>query len=143
MASAYRSAPNSRLGATGLARRWTSIPPPMSSPLSLPMSQQSAPRKSLPSRRLFMSTISKTALTDYAQSLRGPAKDRAFTVGASDIGQCSRKTFFAKHNGKRNPRYVDAWGATLRGHIIEQTFWAPALRARFGADLKFLGDRQR
>jgi hypothetical protein len=89
-----------------------------------------------------MSTISKTALTDYAQSLRGPAKNRAFTVGASDIGQCSRKTFFAKHDGEHNPGYLDTWGATLRGQIIEQTFWAPALRARFGADLKFIGDRQ-
>jgi hypothetical protein len=89
-----------------------------------------------------MSTISD-ALVNYAQSLRGPAKDRAFTLGASDIGQCGRKTFFAKHNGERDPGYVETWGAALRGQIIEQAYWAPALRARFGADLKFIGDRQR
>jgi len=83
------------------------------------------------------------ALADYARSIRGPAKDRAFTLGASDIGQCSRKVFFAKHGGERNPGYVETWGATLRGQMIEQVFWVPALRARFGADLKFIGDRQR
>jgi hypothetical protein len=83
------------------------------------------------------------ALAAYAQSLRGPAANRAFTLGASDIGQCSRKVFFAKCGGERNPGYVEPWGATLRGSIIEQAFWAPALRARFGAKLKFLGDRQR
>jgi hypothetical protein len=95
-----------------------------------------------------MQTISETggvakALADYARSIRGPAKDRAFTLGASDIGACSRKTFFAKHGGERNPGYVETWGATLRGQMIEQVFWVPALRARFGADLKFIGDRQR
>ena len=86
---------------------------------------------------------SKAALVDYAQSLCGPNKDRAFTLGASDIGQCGRRVFFAKHNGERNPGYVDTWGATLRGQMIEQVFWVPALRARFGANLKFVGDKQR
>jgi hypothetical protein len=88
-------------------------------------------------------TSSKAALVDYAQSLRGPAAGRAFTLGASDIGQCGRKAFFAKHNGERDPGYVETWGAALRGQIIEQAYWVPALRARFGADLKFVGDRQR
>jgi hypothetical protein len=90
-----------------------------------------------------MLTIFKVAITDYAQSLRGPHKDRAFTLGASDIGQCSRKIFFVKHGGERDPGYVETWGATLRGTIIEKEFWVPALRARFGAKLKFIGDRQR
>ena len=83
------------------------------------------------------------ALIAYAQSLRGDAQGRAFTIGASDIGQCIRKVFFVKHGGERNPGYVDVWGATLRGSIIEQAFWIPALRARLGANLKFIGDRQR
>jgi hypothetical protein len=83
------------------------------------------------------------ALVAYVQSLSGNAQDRAFTLGASDIGQCSRKTFFIKHNGERNPGYGYTWGAILRGQIIEQMFWVPALRARFGANLKFIGDRQR
>jgi hypothetical protein len=95
-----------------------------------------------------MPTTSETgivapALLDYAQSLRGPAAGRAFTVGASDIGQCARKIFFAKHNGERDPGYIETWGAALRGQIIEQAYWVPALRARFGANLKFVGDHQR
>jgi hypothetical protein len=87
--------------------------------------------------------IIASALADYAHSLRGSAAGRAFTIGASDIGQCSRKTFFAKHDGARDPGYVETWGATLRGTIIEREFWAPALRARFGDKVKFIGDRQR
>jgi hypothetical protein len=82
-------------------------------------------------------------LATYAQGLRGSAAGRAFTLGASDIGQCARKMFFAKHSGERDPGYVDTWGAALRGQIIEQAYWVPALRARFGSDLKFVGDRQR
>jgi hypothetical protein len=83
------------------------------------------------------------ALADYARALRGPAANRAYTVGASDIGQCARKAFFVKHNGERDPGYVETWGATLRGSIIEQAYWVPALRARFGANLKLVGDQQR
>jgi len=95
-----------------------------------------------------MSTTSKAgviagALADYARDLRGAAANRAYTVGASDIGQCARKAFFAKHDAARDLGYVDTWGATLRGSIIEQAYWVPALRARFGADLKFVGDQQR
>jgi hypothetical protein len=84
-----------------------------------------------------------STLTDYARGLRGSAANRAYTVGASDIGQCARKAFFVKHNGERDPGYVDTWGAALRGQTIERAFWVPALRARFGTDLKFVGDRQR
>jgi hypothetical protein len=90
-----------------------------------------------------MLTTSKSALIDYALSLRDSSNNRAFTVGASDIGQCSRKVWFAKHGAERDPGRVDTWGATLRGQMIEQHFWAPALRARFGTSLKFIGDRQR
>jgi hypothetical protein len=90
-----------------------------------------------------MQTISRAALVDYAQSLCGPAANRAYTIGASDIGHCGRKVFFAKHGGERNPGYVETWGATLRGQMIERVFWVPALRARFGANLKFIGDKQR
>src|SRR6516165_12191205 len=101
-----------------------------------------SPRPS-PTRSSSMQTIFEAALTDYTHGLRGPAAGRTFTLGASDIGQCSRKVFFAKHNGERDPGYVETWGAALRGQIIEQAYWVPALRARFGADLKFVGDRQR
>jgi hypothetical protein len=84
-----------------------------------------------------------SALANYARDIHGRGVDRAFTLGASDVGQCSRKIFFTKRGGERDPGYVDTWGATLRGQTMEQAFWVPALRARFGADLKFVGDRQR
>jgi hypothetical protein len=92
------------------------------------------------------SGIVTAALNDYARTLRGPtglAANRAYTVGASEIGQCQRKTWYVKHDGPRDPDYVETWGATLRGQIIERAFLVPALRARFGADLKFAGERQR
>src|SRR5262245_20883240 len=96
-----------------------------------------SPRRPPPKKRSVMPTIFEAALTDYARGLRAPAVGRAFTLGASDIGQCARKAFFVKHNGERDPGYVDTWGAALRGQIIEQAFWVPALRAHFGANLKF------
>ena len=64
-----------------------------------------------------MLTTSKSALIDYALSLRDSSNNRAFTVGASDIGQCSRKVWFAKHGAERDPGRVDTWGATLHGQI--------------------------
>jgi hypothetical protein len=87
--------------------------------------------------------ISK-ALAAYANALRTPDERRASTVGASEIGQCSRKTFYLKRGGERDPeRGLDGWGAALRGNVMERAFWLPALRARFGDKLKFAGDEQR
>jgi hypothetical protein len=83
------------------------------------------------------------ALAAYANALRAPDERRASTVGASEIGQCARKTFYLKHSGERDPEYVDGWGAALRGSVMEQAFWLPALRTRFGDRLKFAGDEQR
>ena len=69
---------------------------------------------------------------------------RAATVGASEIGRCARKTFYAQaRQAERGPEHFDGWGAALRGTVIEQAFWLPALRARFGDRLKFAGDEQR
>jgi hypothetical protein len=83
------------------------------------------------------------ALAVYANALRIPDKRRASTVGASDIGQCARKTFYLKRgDAERDPEYFDGWGAALRGSVIERAFWLPALRARFGNKLKFAGDEQ-
>jgi hypothetical protein len=56
-----------------------------------------------------MQTIFKNILSTYADSLRGPAANRAYTIGASDIGQCSRRVFFTKHGGERDPGYVEHW----------------------------------
>lgn len=82
-------------------------------------------------------------LAAYATRARAPDPRRASTLGASDIGQCARKVFYAKRGGERDPGYVDGWGATLRGRVLERAYWLPALRARFGDKLKFAGSRQR
>ena len=81
-------------------------------------------------------------LAAYAESVRGSIEHRAATVGASEIGGCLRRTFYAKH-AERGPEHFDGWGAALRGTVMEQGFWVPALRARFGDHLKFAGDEQR
>jgi hypothetical protein len=89
-----------------------------------------------------MSMISEI-LASYARNIRVPDTHRATTLGASDIGQCARKTFYLKRGGKRDPGHIDGWGAALRGSVLEQAFWLPALRARFFDKLKFAGNEQR
>jgi hypothetical protein len=83
-------------------------------------------------------------LSAYADTRRAPNERRASTVGASEIGQCARKTFYLKRGDtERDPGHTDGWGATLRGSVIEREFWLPALRARFGDKLKFAGEQQK
>ena len=91
----------------------------------------------------------KEALDAHAASLqRAWSHDRSQTVGASEIGQCVRKTYFVKMEGdpkygaERDPTYVDGWGAKLRGTMMENTFWAPAMKAKFGDQLLFSGPEQ-
>jgi hypothetical protein len=88
-------------------------------------------------------------LDAYASQIRGSDERRASTIGASEIGQCARKLFYAKNAGdpfyaiQRDAGYADAWGAQLRGSTFERAFWVPALRAKYGGRLKFAGDEQR
>jgi hypothetical protein len=57
--------------------------------------------------------------------------------------------FFAKNAGDHfygaasDEDFIDVWGATLRGRLIEEHFWIPALRARYGDKLLYAGDDQR
>jgi hypothetical protein len=69
-------------------------------------------------------------LNAHADSLQKTwAHDRTQTIGASEIGQCARKTFWIKneidpkHRAERDPEYVDGWGAKIRGTIMENEFW--------------------
>jgi hypothetical protein len=69
----------------------------------------------------------------YADSLQKTwAHDRTQTIGASEIGQCARKTFWIKneidpkHRAERDAEYQDGWGAKIRGTIMENEFWTPA-----------------
>jgi hypothetical protein len=89
------------------------------------------------------------ALNAYAGAIARVFPNRHQTVGASEIGQCIRKTFWVKHEGDparsapRDADYVDKWGARTRGSTYEEYFWLPALRAKYGADLLFAGAEQR
>jgi hypothetical protein len=90
------------------------------------------------------------ALSAFAQATqREFLQDRQQTVGASSVGRCARQVFYEKNEGdpvygsNRDPEYVNRWGATLRGSMIENNFWEPALRAAFGEKLLFAGQNQK
>lgn len=72
----------------------------------------------------------RSLLHQYASTLnREFAHDRANTIGASEIGACLRKTWFAKNDTPPDPDYQDRYGARLRGNLIEDYYWTPGLRA--------------
>lgn len=90
----------------------------------------------------------KAAIDAYAATLQSKFSDRSQTVGASDVGQCARKVFWSKNEGDprygvaRDPDYVDNYGAKVRGTIMEDKFWYPAMLATFGERLLFAGPEQ-
>lgn len=71
--------------------------------------------------------------------------DRSTTVGASEIFQCQRKIAFIKTGTPADPDHQDRYGARIRGDLIEQHFWVPALRSQLpaGVQLLFAGAEQR
>ena len=91
----------------------------------------------------------REALFQFATATARVFDDRNSTVGASEIGQCARKVFFAKNSDDplyhiaADEGFAETWGATLRGKLVEEHFWTPALRARFGSKLLYAGDDQR
>jgi hypothetical protein len=86
----------------------------------------------------------KNSLDKYAKSLeRTFAHDRSKTIGASEIGQCARKMAALKHGGVEAEDLSANYGAHLRGTIMENHFWAPAMKADYGTNLLFAGDKQR
>ena len=95
-------------------------------------------------------SIIKAALDSYISSSEPvfASSDRASTVGASEIGQCIRKTYWLKNEGselgvERDADYQDNWGARKRGNVIEQKLWLPAMRKKFKRRLLFAGKSQR
>lgn len=91
----------------------------------------------------------KNALEQYATaSSKIWSHDRSQTVGASEVGQCARKVFWTKNEGdprygaKRDEGYVDSWGARVRGTVMENELWVPAMRQQFGERLLFAGEDQ-
>lgn len=87
----------------------------------------------------------KDALAAYANS-RAFQKvfvmDRSRTIGASEIGRCARETYFRKTEGRMDSDHADSWGARLRGTVMEDRFWQPAMQKRFGKSLLFSGSKQ-
>jgi len=87
----------------------------------------------------------KEILDGYAKS---PAMETVFlmdrqrTIGASEIGQCARRMFYVKTANLPDPDYMDNWGAKVRGKVIEQSFWLPAMRRRFRKKLLVAGKKQ-
>jgi hypothetical protein len=88
------------------------------------------------------------ALDTYARAHARTFTGRNSTVGASEIGQCARRTFYSKREGDpaygivRNTGFSERWGATRRGSVFENHFAIPALRERYGERLLFDGDQQ-
>jgi hypothetical protein len=89
------------------------------------------------------------ALAAYAKQTARTFEGRENSVGASEVGQCARKVFFAKNAGDpvhgvaSDQDHAEPWGAALRGRLFEDHFWMPALRAHFGEKLRYAGDEQR
>ena len=94
-----------------------------------------------------MPTISIKSMLDAYVAANGKtwAHDRDLTVGASEVGQCLRKTWFTKNGVDPDPDYLDRYGAKLRGDLIENHHWEPGIRAQLpdGVALLFAGSEQK
>ena len=69
--------------------------------------------------------------------------DRTKTVGASEVGTCSRRVWYTKQSHDKDTDHVDRWGATERGNLIEMQLWAPALKKKYKGKLLFSGAKQK
>lgn len=90
-------------------------------------------------------SIVREALDAYATTPRTRFhRGRDKSVGASEIGQCTRKVWWLKHPGDtRNDGHKDSWGASRRGSVFESRFFVPAMRKHYGDKLKYAGGEQR
>jgi len=81
----------------------------------------------------------------YAASIEKTwSHDRLTTVGASEVFSCKRKVSYAKSAATPDPDYVDGYGAKMRGDLIENHFWEPAVRSQRpdGTELLYAGTDQ-
>ena len=86
----------------------------------------------------------RTAFDAYvAKTAKVWKHDRTKTIGASEIGQCARRMFYLKTKQKPDDDYIDDWGARVRGTVFEDSFWAPAMKAKYGKKLLFAGKEQK
>lgn len=83
-------------------------------------------------------------LKEFAQNTRRTWKhDRQKTIGASEVGQCARAVWYDKNNTPPDPSYVPAWGFMLRGSVCEETYFAPAMKAKYGKRFRYGGEAQK
>lgn len=70
--------------------------------------------------------------------------DRRASLGASEVFQCLRKSFFSKWGYEPDDDHEDDWGAAKRGDIIEDHFAVPATKAilKNGEVLEMAGSDQ-
>ena len=84
------------------------------------------------------------AVKEYGKKIdRSFGHDRTKTIGASEIGLCARKVHWLKKSGARDEDFIANWGAHVRGTVMEQEFWLPAMKAKFGYDLIMAGSEQK
>ncbi|RPH72750.1 MAG: hypothetical protein EHM78_02270 [Myxococcaceae bacterium] len=69
--------------------------------------------------------------------------DRQRTIGASEIGLCSRRMYWVKTEGRVDEGHGDRWGARARGKLLEQHFYVPAMRRKYGKKLLWAGKDQK
>lgn len=86
----------------------------------------------------------REALEAYAKTLdKIWQHDRTKTVGASEIGQCARKINWLKTGKEADEDNSDQYGGMLRGTMMENYFWVPAMRKKFGKNLLMAGSDQK
>lgn len=81
----------------------------------------------------------KKIFDEYAaHNKRVFAHDRTQTVGASEVFDCIRKTFFKKTGAPKDVDAEDSWGAAARGDLIENYYVVPALDFALPEGLDYL-----
>ena len=90
-------------------------------------------------------SIKDMADSHVASNRKHWSHDRLTTVGASETFLCARRTAYAKAETAPDPDYEDRYGARVRGDLIENYFWEPAIRGQKpeGVQLLFAGREQK
>jgi hypothetical protein len=85
-----------------------------------------------------------TAMKEYVPTLAKVWKhDRTKTIGASEIGLCERRVWASKKDIPHDVDHEETWGARMRGTMMEDYFWYPALKLKYGKDLVLAGPDQK
>lgn len=90
----------------------------------------------------------KELLGEYARTLNKKfAHDRRQTVGASEVGLCERRVYLTKVRLTLAKgvaiEETGSWGAHVRGSVMEEHLWVPAVTLKYGKRLQWVGREQR